>query len=111
MFKCISTSILAEMVTVGKITYNREELLGSGSDGTRVYKLVLLLLLIVFVYISYLEFALIHFHSKWHETTLKYNSQDNRVVLLGMKVFQLPTTLMQFSNLQKCHSSLQKRYP
>ena len=60
-----STSILADVVT--KITYNREELLGSGSHGTMVYKLVLLLLLIVFVYVSYLEFALIHFHSKWHE--------------------------------------------
>ena len=63
-----STSILADMVM--KITYNHKELLGSGSHGTMVYKLVLLLLLIVFVYISYLEFALTHFHSKWHE---KYN--------------------------------------
>ena len=59
-------------MTIGKITYNRKKSLGSGSQGTMVYKLVLLLmlLLIIFVYISYLEFALIHIHSKWHETTM-----------------------------------------
>ena len=52
---------------IGKITYYPNNLLGDGSYGTKVFKLVLLLLLLVFVQISYLEFALIHSHTKWHE--------------------------------------------
>ena len=56
-------------MTIGKITYNRKGQLGSGSHGTKVYKLVLLLLLLLIIFI-YVEFALIHFHSKWHEATM-----------------------------------------